>query len=108
MQDKNLNNSMRALKIALQTENTVYITPSASVISLPLQCGSTTDINNVAQNRKLTFLGYQEIIQQGTVLPFLHYQLNMFQSKWQIIRDHNETTRSFQDHYMLKFFNVNI
>jgi hypothetical protein len=60
MQDKNLNNSTGALKIALQTENRVYSTPSASVISLPLQCGSTTDINNVAQNRKLTFLGYQE------------------------------------------------
>ena len=38
--DKNLNNSKRALKIVFRTEQRVHITPSASVISLPLQCGS--------------------------------------------------------------------
>jgi len=57
--DKNLSNSKTALKIAFQTEHRVHITSSASVISLLLQCGSTTDINNAAQN-KLTFSGYQE------------------------------------------------
>jgi hypothetical protein len=51
--DKNLNNSTRALKIAFQTEHRVHITSSASVISLPLQYGSTTHINNVAQNRQI-------------------------------------------------------
>jgi hypothetical protein len=51
--DKNLNNSKRALKIAFQTEHRVHITSSATVISLPLQCFSTTDINNAAQNRQI-------------------------------------------------------
>ena len=51
--DKNLNNSKRTLKIAFQTEHRVHIASSASVISLPLQCGSTTGINNAAQNRQI-------------------------------------------------------
>jgi len=55
---KNLNDSKRALKIAFQTEHRVHITSSAYAISLPLQCGRTTDINNVAQNRQIS--GYQE------------------------------------------------
>jgi hypothetical protein len=51
--DKNLNNSKSALKTAFQTEHKVHITSSAFVISLPLQCGSTTDIINVAQNTQI-------------------------------------------------------
>jgi hypothetical protein len=51
--DKNLNNDKKALKIAFQTEHRVHITSSASVISLPLQCFSRTDINNGGQNRQI-------------------------------------------------------
>jgi len=51
--DKNLNISKSVLKIAFQPEHRAHITSSAFVISLPLQCGSTTDIINVPQNRQI-------------------------------------------------------
>jgi uncharacterized iron-regulated protein len=58
--DRYLNNSKRALKIAFQTEHRVHITSSASVISLRLQCCSTTDINNAAQNRQINIFWASE------------------------------------------------